>query len=184
MDASGNLYFADDIRHQIIRISNVGIASVFAGTGSTFPFRGGFRTTATFDGPNDIAIDANGNMYVVETFQARIRKISSSGQTSILAGGSFGFQDGFQGNAQFRYPTGICVGPEGNIYVADHINATIRKITPAGMVSTVAGIPELRAYEDGEVSVAKFNNPVDVVVDAQGNIYVADGHKIRKVAFE
>ncbi|VDB00779.1 hypothetical protein S1OALGB6SA_1869, partial [Olavius algarvensis spirochete endosymbiont] len=128
--------------------------------------------------------DSSGNVYVADTYNHRIRKITPKGVVSTLAGsgrGGRGFADGTGTDAQFFFPSNVAVDPEGNVYVADASNHRIRKITPKGVVSTIAG-DGTPGYTDGTGTVARFNLPYDVTVDSSGNAYVTDfsNHRIRK----
>lgn len=181
VDGAGNVYVADQLNNKIRKITSTGLVSTFAGTGA--PGAGnGTRLSATFDHPIDIVLDAFGNLYVADRNNNRIRKIAADGMVSTLAGSTEGFADAPGDLAQFDRPTGLAVDAAGNVYVADESNHRIRKITPAGMVSTVAGSSSF-GYVDGPISTAIFRGPLDVALDAAGNIYVAEGQNnvIRKI---
>ena len=160
-----------------------GGVSTFAGIGT----RGGVDgpgTSASFNKPYDVAVDAAGNVYAVEPGQHKIRKITSNGDVSTLAGsGTAGSADGSGTSATFNHPSGVAVDAAGNVYVADQLNHKIRKITPNGVVSTLAGTGGTGSV-DGSGTSATFNYPSGVAVDAAGNVYVADSqnNKIRKIA--
>ncbi|MBI4882640.1 MAG: hypothetical protein HY826_01140 [Actinobacteria bacterium] len=139
--------------------------------------------TAAFSFPYGVAIDANNNLYVSDSGTSRIRKITPAGVVTTLAGGGAGAgsADGAAGVAQFNLPTGLAVDGAGNVYVADLNNDRIRKVTPAGVVSTLAG--STGGFTDGTGAAAQFNDPYGVAVDGAGNILVADtlNRVIRKV---
>jgi len=126
--------------------------------------------------------DADGNMYVSDTGNNRIRKISTDGIVTTLAGSAEGFADGVGSAAMFNLPIGICIDAIGNLYVADQNNHRIRKITPDGTVTTIAG-SSTAGYADGIGNLAKFYFPVGICIDSAGNLYIADSlnHKIRKI---
>jgi sugar lactone lactonase YvrE len=153
--------------------------------GSTQGYADDTGTMARFNGPTGVAVDAAGNVYVADRLNNRIRKIAPVGLgVSTLAGGNTaGDADGTGSEAQFNYPAGVAVDTQGNVYVADQVNHKIRKITPEGVVSTLAG-GSTYGYADGPGSEAKFFGPTGVAVDAGGNVYVADAgnHKIRTIA--
>jgi MYXO-CTERM domain-containing protein len=121
-------------------------------------------------------VDASGNVYVADTTNNLLRKITPDGTVSTLAGvvGVAGSSDGTGSAALFNMPGGLAVDASGNIYLADTGNSTIRKITPAGVVTTIAGLPGVAGFKDGTGSDAWFNQPKALTVDATGNVFVAD----------
>jgi hypothetical protein len=184
VDASGNVFVADKDNHRIRKIiSASGEVTTFAG--STEGSADGNGTAAQFKKPFDAVFDANGNMYVTDESDHRIRKITPAGAVTTFAGSSYGFQDGPGNTAQFQFIKGIAIDGNGNLYVADENSHRIRKITPAGVVSTLAGTGS-EGSTDGEGSAAEFRYPTGVAVDASGNVYVADkdNHKIRKITID
>jgi streptogramin lyase len=136
-------------------------------------------------GPSGVAVDTNGNVYVGDQFNCTIRKVTPAGEVTTLAGltGSSGSADGTGSDARFNAPWGVAVDSAGNVYVADFDNNTIRKVTPAGVVTTLAGLAGSSGSADGTGSDARFNRPLHVAVDSTGNVYVADhrNNTIRKV---
>jgi sugar lactone lactonase YvrE len=183
-DAQGNIYVADNSNHIIRKITPTGLVSVFAGSGVAGN-ADGTGTAAQFEEPYGICADAQGNIYVVDNVSSRIRKITSAGVVTTIAGSAgTGFQDGNLSVAKFDQPNGICIDAQGNLYVTDYNNNRIRKITPAGVVSTLAGSQQ--GFEDGPAAQAKFYKPGHICLDNQGNLYVADryNHRIRKIAME
>ena len=139
------------------------------------------RTALSFQTPQGVAADKSGNLYVVEGDTCTIRKISPSGLVNTLAGmaGTPGIVDGEGSNAQFSILRGIAVDSAGNLYAAD--SYTMRKITPAGIVSTFAGRSGASGIVDAMGSKARFSVPAGVAVDSAGNVYVADIYTIRKI---
>jgi serine/threonine-protein kinase len=140
-------------------------------------------TAASFYAPSGIAVDAAGNVYVGDQANNKIRKITSAGVVTTLAGsGTIGAVDATGTAASFYYPNGVAVDAAGNVYVADYNNNKIRKVTSAGVVTTLAGSGTAGAV-DASGTAASFNLPFGVAVDAAGNVYVADvqNHKIRKI---
>lgn len=183
VDASGNVYVADKDNHRIRKIVPSGEVSTFAG--SSEGAADGNGTSAQFKKPYDAVFDASGNMYVTDSDNHKIRKITPAGEVSTFAGSSYGFSDGPGASAQFQFIKGIAIDANGNLYVADENSHRIRKITPAGVVSTLAGTGS-EGFADGAGSTAQFNYPTGVAVDANGNVYVADkdNHKIRKITID
>lgn len=182
VDTNGIVYVADGYNNRIRTISPAGVVSTLAGSGVA-GYADGAGTAAQFSDPLGIAVDANGNVYVADGRNNRIRKITPSGVVTTVAGsGVQGCADGTGTAAQFSYPTGITVDSSGNLYVTDVLNCDgIRKITPAGVVTRLAG--GTRGYADGTGAAAQFNQPYGIAVDAAGNVYVADNNNnnVRKV---
>jgi len=179
VDASGNVYVADEDNNKIRKITPAGDVSTLAGGDEGYA--DGIGTAAQFKWPKGVAVDVSGNVYVADEGNHKIRKITPAGDVSTLAGSTSGYADGAGTAAQFKYPNGVALDALGNVYVADYDNNKIRKITPAGDVSTLAGSTSGSA--DGAGTAAQFNAPTGVAVDALGNVYVADknNHKIRKI---
>lgn len=179
---AGNVYVADSNNHRIRMVTPAGAVSTFAGSGSQGTAEG-IGASAQFDHPSGIEIDSAGNLYVIDTWNSRLRKITPGGQVTTLAGSSYGYANGTGSAAQFRQPEGSpAVDGSGNIYVADSYGESrIRKVTSTGVVSFFAG--STAGYTNGSSSVAQFNGPYGLAVDTAGNVYVADywNHRIRKI---
>ncbi|MFI5192908.1 MAG: NHL repeat-containing protein [Chitinophagales bacterium] len=159
-----------------------GTVSTLTGN-STEGFADGTATTAEFSSPYSVAVDNSGNVYVADYGNNRIRKITPDGTTSTFAGsGTAGTADGAGAAAQFTQPRSVAVDAAGNVFVCDYNNEDIRKITPAGVVSTVAG-NGYAGYADGQGTSAQFASPTSIAVDASDNLYVADlaNERIRKI---
>jgi streptogramin lyase len=155
-DASDNLYICDRDNHRIVKITSAGVTSVFAG--GTMGFTNGTGTAAQFNQPYSITIDASGNLYVGDRINHAIRKITPAGAVTTLAGnGTPGNIDGTGNAARFNEPLGVTVDASGNVFVADYINSALRKVTPAGVVTTLTTV----------------SNIFGVTVDAAGNIFCA-----------
>jgi len=185
VDSVGNVFVADWGNSIIRKVTPSGVVTSFAGNLNTGLVNGN-GTAARFNRPNDVAFDKNGNLYVADSYNNAIRKITPAGQVSTLAGtGQKGFADGAGDSAQFSSPSGIAVDAAGNVYVADFGNFRIRMITPSGRVSTVAGLSEA-GTADGNAVTAQFKAPAGLALDPKGNIYVADyqGNAIRMITLE
>ncbi|WP_033417607.1 NHL repeat-containing protein [Cytophaga aurantiaca] len=142
---------------------------------STAGFINGTGQSAEFNHPSGIAVDGDGNIYIADRLNHVIRKIFSTGEVTTFAGsGTAGYADATGIAAQFNFPTGVAVDKDGNVYVADQGNQLIRKITSGGAVSTLAGQAGTSGTADGMGSLAQFNAPTGVAVDASGNVFVAD----------
>ncbi len=187
VDASGNVYVADSTNNEIREITPGGVVTTLAG--STTPGdANGQGTSASFDYPTGVAVDSSGAIYVADFYNNQIRKIVCTAGTctvSTLAGsssGAAGHSDGTGSAASFNNPSSVAVDSAGNLFVADSGNNEIREVTPAGVVTTVAG-SITPGHSDGSGATASFNLPAGVAVDSSGNVYVADfnNNEIRKI---
>ncbi len=156
-------------------------SSVTTLAGSTAGFLDATGASARFSNPQGMAVDASSNVIVADANNNRIRKVTPGGVVATLAGSTLGFLDATGASAQFFNPFGVAVDASGNVIVADNGNQRIRKITPGGVVTTLAG--STRGSSDATGASAQFSNPVGVAVDASGNVIVADysNNRIRKV---
>jgi sugar lactone lactonase YvrE len=185
VDSAGNVYVADTGSFTIRKVAPGGVVTTLAGLAGSQGSADGTGSAAQFNGPHGVAVDSATNLYVADTYNCTIRKVTSSGVVTTLAGlaGSYGTNDGMGSAAQFNSPSGVAVDSAGNVYVADTGNHTIRKVTPGGVVTTLAGRMGSQGSTDGTGSAAQFNSPSGVAVDNAGNLYVADtgNHTIRRV---
>ena len=191
VDSAGNIYVADTDNFTIRQITRAGtnwVVSTIGGQPGSFGSKEGNGPGALFNYPSGVAVDHSGNIFVADSGNSTIRQIAPAGTNwvvSTLAGlaGSSGTNNGTGNGAQFRYPDGVTVDRLGNVYVADSGNNTIREVTPAGVVSTLAGLPGSSGTNNGTGSAAQFNYPDGLAVDGTGNIYVADygNNTIRQV---
>ncbi len=189
LDAAGNLYIQEDVNQRIRRVTPDGIIDTFAGNGNgRFAGDGDAAIRAAFDFPYRVAVDPAGSLYVSDTFNHRVRKITSSGLVSTIAGdGAIGFRgDGGPATAaSFDEPEGIAIDAFSNLYVADRLNHRIRKITPGGVITTVAGNgADDFSGDGGPATEASLKAPQAVVLDRAQNLYIADrdNNRIRKVS--
>jgi sugar lactone lactonase YvrE len=183
MDRSGNLYLADSCNHAICLVTPAGILTTIAGQPGQQGYADGPGRNALFSDPAAVAVDDAGNVYVTDWI--RVRKIDPSGNVSTFAGSAYddGNQDGIGPVARFAAPGGVAVDGAGTVYLADTGNNTIRKITPAGAVTTWIGAAGQTGSADGIGTAARFNEPGGITVDSAGNVYVADtaNRVIRKI---
>lgn len=185
VDSANNIYVADMSNHTIRKITPAGVVSTLAGLAGSSGNSDGSGSAARFRGPAGIAVDSGGNVYVGDANNFTIRKITPGGVVSTLAGlaGSFGSTDGTGTAARFGAVRALAVDSAGNVYAADGSNHTIRKITPVGGVSTLAGLAGFPESVDGTGSAARFNTPLGICVDSAGNVFVGDTNNgtIRKI---
>ena len=182
VDGVGNVYVADSSNNRIRKITPSGIVSTLAGSGSS-GYADGNGTSAEFNSPWGVAVDGSGNVYVADSSNHRIRKITATGTVTTLAGsGSAAFANGQRTSASFNMPLGVAVDGSGNVYVADLGNHRIRKVDVQGNVTTLAGSGTQGAV-DAQGTSASFDSPRGVAVDTGGNVYVGDWgtERIRKI---
>jgi gliding motility-associated-like protein len=181
-DASGNIYAADYTANVIRKITPAGVATTFAGSG-TAGNANGTGTAATFNKPAGVVVDAAGNVYISDSGNNLVRKITPAGVVTTFAGsGVAGNTNGTGTAARFNNPHGLTIDGSGNIYVADFAGNDIRKITPAAVVTTFAG-SGTAGSANGTGIAATFSGPSGLSADGSGNIYVADytNNLIRKI---
>ena len=186
--SNGSVYVADSGNHTIRRVVAAGITqgstSTLAGLAGSAGSADGNGNAARFNMPLGVALDGSGRVFVADTANSTIRRISTAADVITLAGSaSPGSSDGNGIGARFSHPAGIATTNAGDVIVADRRNHTIRKVTPAGDVTTIAGVPGSIGSANGTGSEARFHAPGDVAVDGAGTIYVADtgNHTIRKI---
>jgi uncharacterized repeat protein (TIGR01451 family) len=189
-DMAGNLYIADSGHYSIRKVSTSQIITTVAGNGSAgYSGDGGLATSAQLGYPEDAAVDSTGNFYIADYYNSRIRKISTAGIITTVAGdGSYGYSGdgGLATNASLNYPQGVAVDSAGNLYIADVYNNRIRKVSTAGIITTVAGGGNAfgSAGDGGLATNASLFYPQGVAVDSAGNLYIAETYdnRIRKVS--
>ena len=183
VDSSGNIYVTEPFR--IRKVTSAGVVTTLAGSGSAGSSNG-TGTNATFNTAYSAVVDSSGNVYVGDSYNHLIRKIAPDGVVTTFAGSGLGqygqFADGTGTNASFSYPAGLVFDSSGNLYLADDGNYRIRKITPAGVVTTIAGNGSL-ASVDGSGANARFSRSIGITIDSLGSLYVTEpwAQRIRKI---
>jgi uncharacterized protein (TIGR03437 family) len=189
VDAVGNPFIADTANSRVRKVSPGGIISTVAGNGTSgFSGDGGPATSASLYCPFGVAVDAAGNLFIADTYNYRVRKVSPGGIISTVAGnGSLGFFSGDGGpatSASLNWPYGVAVDAAGNLFIADYNNYRVRKVSPGGIISTVAGNGAYKFSGDGgPATSAPLSHPSGVAVDAAGNLFIADtyNNRVREV---
>ncbi len=182
IDSDGTIFVADFSNNTVRVIKKDGTVTTIAGSGER-GYADGRGRRALLHGPDNIALGPDGYIYVADADNRRIRKISKDGTVTTVAGdGVRGYRDGKALEARFAYPTGVAVDAKGNIYVADRGSHTVRKITPDGMVTTIAG-NGVAGYADGIGKDSHLREPISLVAEGDGTVYVADSgnNAIRKI---
>jgi sugar lactone lactonase YvrE len=176
VDASGNVYISDPGYNTIRQMTSTGVVTTLAGNAGSPGSTDGTGPSARFSDPLGLAVDGAGNVYVADSGNDALRKVSPEGVVTTMAGaaGLSGSTDGAGSMARFDQPSGVAISVSGDVYVVDSGNDTIRVVTPAGDVTTLAGAPQVAGSADGKGEAARFNNPTGIVVDTSGNLYVAD----------
>ncbi len=169
----------------IRKVTSERVVTTLAGSVFNQGWQDGAGTEAWFNAPNGVAVDSAGNVYVADTGNSVIRKVTSTGMVTTVAGtaGSCGSADGTGAEARFNQPTGITMDGTGNLFVTDTLNHTIRRITPTGAVTTLAGLAGVMGTSDGVAADALFNHPGGITVDGSGTLFVADtgNSSLRKI---
>jgi uncharacterized protein (TIGR03437 family) len=188
LDAEGNFYFGDASNRRVRKVTPGGIITTVAGTGRQgFSGDGGPATNATLNRPTFVLIDPAGKLYIADSSNQRIRRVDVDGTITTIAGngvGGFSGDGGLAINASLAIPLGLAMDKASNLYIADANNHRIRKVSPAGIITTVAGNGiEGFSGDLGPAARASLNYPEDVAFDGSGNMYIADSanNRIRKV---
>ncbi|RZJ08251.1 MAG: hypothetical protein EOP39_14330, partial [Rubrivivax sp.] len=185
IDDKGNVYVSEFSNHTVRKITAAGFVTTLAGAAGQPGDADGPGAEARFNGPNNLAVDKQGYIYVTDYNNHRIRRISAAGVVSTVAGsGQPGAADGTGGMAQFNGPNSLAIDADGNLLVTESANNTVRKITPAGAVSTVAGNAGVQGSADGSGAAARFSYPWGITLGANGDAYVADAgnNAIRRIS--
>ena len=184
VDGSGNLYFSDQGNNRVRKVAANGIITTLAGNGTAgFAGDGGQAVNAQLNGPCKVAVDASGNVFIADASNNRVRKVSVNGTITTVAGnGIAGFSGdgGLAVNAALNLPQGIALDGAGNLFIADPLNFRVRKVSPAGIIATVAGDGVAGFSGDGGLATsAQFAYPGDVAVDGAGNLFILDPYTQR-----
>ncbi len=191
VDSAGNLYLSDEHNSQVRVVRGSGVIEGFAGIARAGPAAGdgGPAVRATLDWPAGLAIDSGGNVYITDQFNNRIRRVSPDGIIRTFAGNGAAAYSGDGGPAvlaSLNHPADVAVDARDNVYIADQNNHRIRRVTPDGVITTVAGTGAAGfSGDDGPATQAALNRPSGVAVDRDGNLYISDhgNSRLRKVTF-
>lgn len=183
VDASDDVYVADTLNQSIRLVATNGLVKTIAGVLGVAGDADGAADSALFDHPRGVAVDASNAVYIADTENHQIRRLAYGYVTTLAGNGTAGFLNGEGANAVFNLPAALALDSAGNLFIADYGNSLIREMTPAGVVTTVAGLPGQPGATDGDASIAQFNLPSGIAVDSQENVYVADygNHSIRQL---
>ncbi len=187
LDGSGNIYIADSLNLRVRKITGSNISTVAGNGVLSYSGDGGAATNAQMNSPQAAAVDSSGNLYIADTANNVVRKVTTDGVIHPFAGNGtagFGGDGGAATSAQLNGPRGLAADAAGNVYISDTKNARVRKVTPAGTISTVAGNGTSGYGGDGGAAAsAQLYTPVGLAVDGSGNLYIADfnNNRIRMV---
>ena len=188
VDGQGNVYVADYGNHRVREVSADGKITTIAGAGKPgFSGDGGPAISAKLDHPEGVAVDGKGTVYVADTGNSRVRKVSTDGKITTIAGTGgtrFSGDGGRATSATLFRPTGVAVDEMGNVFIADFLNYRVRKVSPGGTISTIAGTGGSGSSGDGGRATAAELIPTSVAADRRRNVYVGDFHhdRVRKVS--
>ena len=185
LGADGALYVSDTGNHIIRCVTLSGVVTTLAGSASNADFADGPAASARFNQPLGLAVAPDGTVFVADSGNHLIRIIATNGTVSVLAGNpeTFGSADGTGTNAFFNNPVGLALASDGSLFVSDANNFTIRKVTAAGVVTTLAGAAGQDGSADGPASTARFGKPAELALAPNGTLYIADAahHTIRRL---
>jgi glucose/arabinose dehydrogenase len=187
--SDGGVYIADEFNNQVYRVSPAGVITTVAGSlGPAFSGDGGRATAAKLFSPLGVAVARDGSIYIADPGDERVRRVSSTGIITTVAGDG---QSGSSGDggpataAEVDFPSAVAVAADGNLYVATEVDNRVRRVSPAGIITTVAGDGQYGSSGDGgPATAAELADPVSVAVAADGNVYIADAgnDRVRRVS--
>ena len=181
----GALYVSDTGNHTIRRVTLAGVVTTLAGSAGTADYADGSASAARFNQPLGLVVATDGTVFVADSGNHLIRVIATNGTVSVLAGNpeTFGSADGTGTNAFFNSPVGLALAPDGSLFVSDANNFTLRKVSPAGVVTTIAGAAGQDGSADGPALSARFGKPAELALAPNGTLYIADAahHTIRRL---
>lgn len=181
----GALYVSDTGNHTIRRVTLAGVVTTLAGSAGNADYADGSAFTARFNQPLGLAITPDGTVFVADSGNHLIRVLATNGTVSVLAGNpeTFGSADGTGTNAFFNSPVGLALAPDGTLFVSDANNFTLRRVTAAGVVTTLAGAAGQDGSADGLAASARFGKPAELALAPNGTLYIADAahHTIRRL---
>ncbi len=184
VDSPGDLYVADTFNHRVRRVTPAGVIGTVAGTGAFgFSGDGGQASSAQLQSPQKVLLDSSGNLYISDTGNNRVRRVTPAGVISTVAGtgvAGFGGDGGPATAAQLNYPVGLGLDASGNLYISDTGNNRVRRVTAAGVISTVVGTGEPGFSGDGGLATsARLSRPLGIAVDTSGSLWIADSSNNR-----
>jgi sugar lactone lactonase YvrE len=179
-DSSNNLFISDFSGNTVIKVTPTGNITSVAGTGSGgYSGDNGPAISAQIVEPSGIAVDSQGNVYIADSGNNRVRKVNPGGTITTIAGnGQYGYlgDGGPATNASFKGPSSVAVDSAGNVFVSDYNNCVLRRIDPSGIVATIAGTGQCGdAGDGGPAASASISRPYGVAVDSSGRIYIVEG---------
>ena len=176
VDSSGNFYIADTDNNVVVKVTAGGTLSVIAGTGTSGAPTPGPATSSNLASPSGVAVDSSGNLYIADTNNNEIEKVTPGGTLSVIAGtGATGAPTpGPATSSKLDKPAAVAVDGSGNVYIADNDNNEIEKVTPGGTLSIIAGTGTESTPTPGPATSSDLDNPLGIAVDSSGNVYIAD----------